>query len=158
VTGRRHVVRDVIIGAPPEVVFAALTDWSTQGQWMLGTRVWSDQPAEGSAQGVGTRISAFTGAGRLGFLDTMEITEWEPPRLVRVLHTGRVVRGPGIFEVLSLPGGRSRFIWREELDLPLGRVGRAGFALVGPMFAAGVVSSLKRFARMVESGQLGSGS
>ena len=79
-------------------------------------------------QGVGARLSAFTGVGRVGFLDTMEITEWEPPRLVRVLHTGRVVRGPGIFEVLALPDGRSRFVWREELDLPLGAVGRAGFS------------------------------
>lgn len=73
-TGRRHLVRDVIVDAPPEVVFAALTDWPTQGQWMLGTRVWSD----GSGQGVGAQLSAFTGVGRLGFLDTMEITEWEP--------------------------------------------------------------------------------
>ena len=79
---RKHLVRDVIVDAPPEVVFAALTDWETQGQWMLGTRVWS----EGPASGVGARINAFTGAGRVGFLDTMEITEWEPPRLVRVLH------------------------------------------------------------------------
>ena len=153
-SGRRHLVRDVIVDAPPEVVFAALTDWPTQGQWMLGTRVWSEGPGEG----VGARISAFTGVGRIGFLDTMEITEWEPPRSVRVLHTGRVVRGPGIFEVLALPGGHSRFVWREELDLPLGRVGRAGFALVGPVFAAGVESSLRRFARMVEAGELGSAS
>ena len=148
---RKHLVRDVIVDAPPEVVFAALTDWETQGQWMLGTRVWS----EGPASGVGARINAFTGMGRVGFLDTMEITEWEPPRLVRVLHTGRVVRGPGIFEVLALPRGRSRFVWREELDLPLGAVGRMGFTLVGPAFAAGVVRSLRRFPDLVESGQLG---
>jgi len=152
-TGRRHLVRDVIVDAPPEVVFAALTDWPTQGQWMLGTRVWSDGPSEG----VGAQLSAFTGVGRLGFLDTMEITEWEPPRLVRVLHTGRVVRGPGIFEVLALPEGRSRFVWREELDLPLGAVGRAGFAVVGPVFAVGVERSLRRFAELVGAGQLGSG-
>jgi hypothetical protein len=150
-SARRHLQRDVIVAAPPEIVFAALTDWPTQGRWMLGTRVW----AEGESTGVGARLSAFTGVGRVGFLDTMEITEWEPPRLVRVLHTGRVVRGPGIFEVLALPGGRSRFVWREELDLPLGRLGRAGFLLVGPIFAAGVERSLRRFARLVEAGELG---
>ena len=53
-------------------------------------------------------------------------------------------------------GGGSRFVWREELDLPLGRLGRAGFALVGPVFAAGVQRSLARFAELVEAGQLGS--
>ena len=150
-SARRHLQRDVIVAAPPEVVFAALTDWPTQGRWMLGTRVW----AEGEPTGVGAQLRAFTGVGRVGFLDTMEITEWEPPRLIRVLHTGRVVRGPGIFEVLALPGGRSRFVWREELDLPLGRLGRAGFVLVGPVFAAGVERSLRRFARLVEAGELG---
>jgi hypothetical protein len=150
-SARRHLQRDVIVAAPPEIVFAALTDWPTQGRWMLGTRVW----AEGEPTGVGAQLRAFTGVGRVGFLDTMEITEWEPPQLVRVLHTGRVVRGPGIFEVLALPGGRSRFVWREELDLPLGRLGRAGFVLVGPVFAAGVERSLRRFARLVEAGELG---
>ena len=150
-TGRRHLVLDVLVDAPPERVFAALTDWSTQGQWMLGTRVWSDGPA----QGPGGRISAFTGAGRLGFLDTMEIVEWEPPRLVRVRHTGTVVRGDGVFEVLALPGGRSRFVWREELDLPLGALGRAGFAVVRPAFAAGVRRSLDRLAALVAAGELG---
>lgn len=149
--GRRHVVLDVLVDAPPEVVFEALADWEAQGRWMVGTRVWADGPA----RGVGGRISAFTGVGRLGFLDTMEITQWDPPRLVRVRHTGTVVRGGGVFEVLALPGGRSRFIWREELDLPLGAVGRAGFAVVRPLFVAGLARSLGRFARLVESGQLG---
>lgn len=148
---RRPLVRDVVVDAPPERVFAALTDWPAQGRWMLGTRVWSDGPA----QGVGGRISAWTGVGRVGFLDTMEITDWEPPHRVRVLHTGVVVRGPGILEVLALPGGRSRVVWREELELPLGGLGRLGFAVVGPAFGAGVTASLQRLARLVESGELG---
>jgi len=151
VSGRRHLVLDVVVDAPPERVFAALTDWTTQGQWMLGTRVWS----EGPAQGMGGRISAFTGSGRLGFLDTMEIVQWDPPRLVRVRHTGKVVRGDGVFEVLALPGGRSRFVWREELDLPLGALGRAGYAVVRPAFGAGVRRSLDRFADLVARGRLG---
>ena len=149
---RRHLVRDVVVAAPVEVVFAALVDWESQGRWMLATRV------DGTAQGLGGRLSAFTGVGRAGFLDTMEIVEWEPPRLVRVRHTGDVVRGDGVFEVLALPQGRSRFVWREELDLPFGAVGRTGFALVRPLFAAGVERSLRRFARLVQAGQLGRGS
>jgi hypothetical protein len=148
---RRHLQRDVSVAAPPEAVFQALTDWQTQGQWMLGTRVWAD----GAGTGVGATINAFTGVGRVGFLDTMQITDWDPPHLVRVMHTGRVVRGPGIFEIHELPDGGSRFVWREELDLPLGRLGRAGFVLVEPMFAKGVEQSLRRFAALIESGELG---
>jgi hypothetical protein len=141
----------VTVDAPPERVFAALADWRAQGQWMLGTKVWSDGPA----QGVGGQLSAFTGVGRVGFLDTMEIVEWAPPHHVRVRHTGDVVRGDGVFEVLALSEGRSRFVWREELELPLGAVGRAGYALVRPVFAAGVDRSLRRFAELVARGDLG---
>ncbi|MCU0301923.1 MAG: SRPBCC family protein [Candidatus Nanopelagicales bacterium] len=150
---RRHLVRSVVVDAPPEAVFAALVDWPSQGDWMLGTRVWSQGPADG----IGGRIAAFTGVGRLGFLDTMEIVAWEPPRLVRVRHTGEVVRGDGVFEVLALPEGRSRFVWREELELPLGALGRAGFAVIRPAFAAGVDLSLRRFAALVEQARADSG-
>ncbi|HEX6887228.1 MAG TPA: SRPBCC family protein [Candidatus Nanopelagicales bacterium] len=152
-SGRKHLVRSVIVDAPQETVFAALVDWETQGAWMLGTSV----RAEGAAHGVGGRLAAFTGVGRVGFLDTMEVVEWEPPRLVRVRHTGHVVRGDGVFEVLALPEGRSRFVWREELELPLGALGRAGYALVRPAFAAGVDRSLRRFAALVACGELGAG-
>ena len=59
-----------------------------------------------------------------------------PPASLHVRHTGRVVRGSGVFEVFALPGGqRSRFVWPERLDLPLGAIGRAGWLLVRPLVA-----------------------
>jgi hypothetical protein len=79
----------------------------------------------------------------------MVITEWDPPHRCAVLHTGRVVRGTGLFEVVDLGGGRSRFVWSEELELPLGAVGRAGWLLVRPLFMAGLRRSLARFAEWV---------
>ena len=63
------------------------------------------------------------------------------------------MRGTGAFEVEPLPGDRSRFVWREDLDLPLGLLGRLGWPLVRPVFAAGVQLSLRRFARWVEAGR-----
>ena len=143
------LVLTVDVDAPVEQTWAGATDWARQGEWMLGTRV------RGTAQdgvGVGGGIEAFTGVGRLGFLDTMEITRWEPPRVCHVLHTGRVVRGTGEFEVRARGDARSTFVWREDLDLPLGVLGRAGWPLVKPLFAYGVRRSLKGFARWVESG------
>jgi hypothetical protein len=62
-----------------------------------------------------------------------------------------------VFEVLALPEGRSRFVWREELELPLGALGRAGFAVIRPAFAAGVDLSLRRFAALVEQARADSG-
>jgi hypothetical protein len=82
----------------------------------------------------------------------MVVTEWEPPYRCVVRHTGSVVRGIGVFEVFALPGGRSRFVWSEDLDLPLGAFGRAGWPLVRLAMAAGVRASLRRLARRVEAG------
>ena len=49
--------------------------------------------------------------------------------------------------------GLSTFVWREDLDLPLGALGRAGWPVVRPLFKAGVLRSLKKFAVWVEAGQ-----
>ena len=148
---RTHLALDVLIAAPVQRVFAALTDWPAQGEWMLGTRV---RAVDGDGTGVGARLAAWTGAGPVGFLDTMTVTRWEPPHRVDVLHTGRVVRGTGTMEVLALPGDRSRFVWAEDLDLPLGALGRVGWMVVRPGFAAGVRRSLRTFADLVEQGRL----
>jgi hypothetical protein len=41
------------------------------------------------------------------------------------------------------------FVWSEELELPLGALGRLGWPLVRPLFLAGVRRSLDRFALWV---------
>ena len=142
---------DVVVDAPVDKVFAAFTDWTRQGEWMLGTRV-----ETGAQDGIGEggELRAWTGAGPLGFWDTMRITEWDEPYRVTVEHTGNVVRGTGTMEVVALPGGRSRFIWSEDLDLPLGRLGRLGWPIVRPGFLQGVKASLQAFGRLVEQGVL----
>ena len=137
----------VDVDAPVDVTWRAAVDWEAQGEWVLGTTV---RATTQDGIGVGGELEAFTGVGRVGFLDTMVITVWDPPYRCEVLHTGRVVRGTGVFAVEERPGGRSRFVWQEQLVLPLGIVGRWGWPLVRPLFAAGVQRSLKRFARVVE--------
>ena len=142
-----ELTETVDIDAPPERVWSALTDWVRQGEWMLATDV---RAVGGPAQDVGGRVEARTGVplpggARLGVLDAMVITRWEPPRRVDVRHTGRVVRGSGVFEVRPRGAG-STFVWTELLDLPLGALGRGGWPLVRPAMRAGVRLSLRRFA------------
>jgi carbon monoxide dehydrogenase subunit G len=142
-----ELTETVDVDAPPERVWAALTDWVRQGEWMLATDV---RTLDGNAQEVGGRLEARTGVpvpgGRhLGVLDAMLITRWEPPRRVDVRHTGRVVRGTGVFEVRPR-GEHATFVWTEVLDLPLGALGRLGWPLVRPAMQAGVRLSLRRFA------------
>jgi uncharacterized protein YndB with AHSA1/START domain len=134
------------VNAPAERVWSALVNWDLHDKWMLLTR------ASGGAA-VGESIEAFTGIGRIGFLDRMTIVVWEPPHRAVVRHTGRVVRGSGAFEVRELSAGRSTVVWSEWVDLPLGVLGRAGWPLVRPLLRAGVSFSLRRLARYVEAGR-----
>lgn len=144
----RELTERIDVDAPPERVWAALVDWTRQGEWMLATDV---EVVGEQAEGVRTRLAARTGLklpGRrrhVGVLDTMVVTEWDPPRRVVVQHTGRIVRGPGIFEV-EPRGEHSTFVWTEQLWLPFGPLGVAGWPLAKPFVVLGVRLSLRRFA------------
>jgi uncharacterized protein YndB with AHSA1/START domain len=140
----------VVIAAPPERVFAAAVDWDLHGKWVLFTRV----TAEPGGHRVGERLVAVTKLAGIGFSDPMEVTRWEPepPRSIEVRHLGRVVNGTGRFVVDPAPGG-SWLTWTEELELPLGLLGRIGFVLVGPLAQLMLRISLTRLARLVEQGR-----
>ena len=133
------------VEAPPQQVWLALSDWERQGEWMPLTDV---RVVAGDPQGVGGRIEARTGVPvggrRVGMLDTMEVTGWHAPHRIEVLHTGRVVRGAGIFEVRSRNAGAT-VVWTEQLDLPLGALGRLAWPLVKPLAAFLWTLTLGRF-------------
>lgn len=144
-----ELVVTVDVDADPQRTWDALVDWGRQGEWMLGTTV---RPTRSGGQGVGGGLEAVTGLGPLGVKDTMVVTQWEPPRRCLVRHTGAVVRGAGAFEVEPLPDGRSRVVWSEWLDLPLGLLGQVGWLAVRPALRLGVAASLRRFAAQVAAG------
>jgi hypothetical protein len=65
-----------------------------------------------------------------------------------VRHTGRLVRGSGIFEVIPV-GEEAEFRWTEELELPLSpALGRMAGLAIKPMAEAALAASLRRFARL----------
>lgn len=138
----------VDVNAPAEAVWRTVTDWPGQGDWMLGTRV--EVTSGGDGRELGAQLRAVTGVGPLGVADTMDIVEWDPPKRCVVRHTGKVVQGDGVFEVVELGPERARFLWTELLDLPLGALGRAGWPLVRPAFRAGVEMSLRKMAQQCE--------
>lgn len=137
----------VEVPVPVETTWAAVVDWPRQSKWMLGTNV---RVTSGDGACVGSELTAFTGIGPLGFTDTMRITEWSPPRRCVVRHTGRVVRGSGVFEVYPRGENASTLTWSELLELPLGAVGRIGWSLVRPVFALALRYSLNRFAEFAK--------
>lgn len=148
---RRDITMSVDIAAPVETVWGVVTDWEAQGEWMLGTSV---RVTSGDGVSVGTELAAFTGVGPVGVTDTMQLVGWDPPHRATMRHTGRVVRGSGVFTVLERegPDGRddARFVMSEQLDLPLGPVGALGWPLVRPVFGLGLRHSLNTLARHCE--------
>lgn len=122
----------VDVAAPPAAIFAAMTDWGRQSEWMLGTSV---SVVSGTGSSVGSELVAMT----YGVSDRMRITRWDPPHVVEVLHLGRVVRGTGVFSVRG-----SSFVWSERLSVPF------FFPVVRPVFVAALRYSLGRFARFAE--------
>lgn len=145
--GPGEISATVEVNAPAADVFAAASDWERQSGWVLLTRV---QVTRGDGRTVGDLVDAFTGIGRIGFLDTMEIVRFEAPHRVDVLHLGRVVQGPGSFVVTELSDGRALLLWQEWLHLPLGWFGRLMWPVVRAATAIGLRRSLRAFARGVE--------
>lgn len=142
------LIREVIdVAAPAERVWAHVVDWPRQSEWIPATRVRD----VGEGAGVGAQIEAWTGVGRLGFLDTMTITGWEPPRRCEVLHTGRVLRGEGGFVVAPLGAERSRVEWWERFDLPGGPAGGLTWPVARPVVRMGVRRALRQLKHGLES-------
>ena len=144
---RVAITSRIVLPVPPERAWRAVVDWPRQSQWMLATRV-------RGGHGAGAQVVARTGIGPLGFTDTMVITHWEPPRRCVVAHTGRVIRGAGVFEVVPAGTG-SELRWTERLELPFATAGRWGWRVVRPLVQRGMDLSLRRFARL--AGSAGSG-
>jgi uncharacterized protein YndB with AHSA1/START domain len=146
-----ELVASVEVDAGVERVWAALTDWETHGEWMVATTV---QRTTGDADGVGAGIEGITKLGPFAVHDTMTFSQWQPPpaspaRCV-VEHTGTLVRGSGAFEVEDIGGGRSRVVWSEWVQLPLGLLGETGWLAVRPVVGMFLRVSLRRLARHVE--------
>lgn len=143
-----RVDAQIDVKASPETVFAAATDWDRQGEWMLGTTV---RVRRGDGHSVGSELEAVTGIGGIGVADRMEITVWNAPSRCEMRHLGKVVRGIGIFAVR--PRGRhgATFEWSEQLELPLGGLGKVAWPLVRPFFSWGLQFSLGRFAAFCQT-------
>ncbi len=133
----------VEVNASQQEVFDKVVDWESQGEWMLGTKV---KGTKNNGQGLGGEIVAWTGFWKFGFNDPMVITQWVEPKIVDVTHLGKIVKGTGSMIVERIDENKSRFIWSESINLPLGLLGKLGWFFIKPLFASGIKYSLNKFA------------
>jgi len=142
----KHVSASVEIDAPASAVFDNVTNWQEQEKWVFLTKV---QGIGDDSRRLGGKLEAFTGIGKLGFIDTMTITDWDNPKLCEVTHTGNVVKDKGVFTV-STKNSLTYFTWTEYVELPFGFIGRLGWIFAKPLVKLGLRSSLKRLKKHIE--------
>ena len=133
----------IAIDGTQDSVFAAVTDWGSQHNWIYITKV---KGVGDDSHRLGGKLEAFTGMGSFGFLDTMTITKWESPTLCEVTHTGKVIKGVGLFEVVC-DSDKTYFIWTEYVEIPFGIFGKIGWFFVYPLITLSLQLSLRRFRR-----------
>ena len=140
-----HVIRvNVTLPTSREKAWNAIANWEDQGLWMLQTKVWVTSIIR---EGVGTSISAFTGPfykrypkfANIGLLDTMVVTSWQPPHRCDVIHTGKILKGSGTFELVELSPTVTEFKWSEEIECS-----RSKFLAIYPFLWFGARISLAR--------------
>jgi uncharacterized protein YndB with AHSA1/START domain len=136
------------IKAPPERVWAIITDLSGQVRWMED--VHSLEVTSERTSGAGTVIAARTRLFGLPVLrDVMEVTAWEEPRELVVVHKGAFT-GWGAFRLEPDSGG-TVFVWEETFDPPLGKLGELAVRLaVAPYLQRVWGRSMENVRRLAE--------
>jgi uncharacterized membrane protein len=145
-----EVTATVIVNAPADRVFAAFVDWERQSDWIPMTKV---TVVEGDG-GEGSLVLAVTSLGRAELRDELRVERLDPPYEVRVVHYGKVLRGPGVMRCTELGRSRTQVVLHEWFELPGGWAGRAVWPLLWPGSKVGFKHALRRFARLVERGDL----
>lgn len=148
--GAAEVTAAVIVDASAEQVFAALVSWERQGEWIPFTQV---RVIEGDG-GEGSLVEAVTAIGPATLRDEMRVVRVDAPYEVRVIHCGKLLRGPGVLRCTPLAGARTQVVWHEWFQLPGGAAGRVVWPFLWPGSKVGLTQALRRFGRRVEQGRL----
>ncbi|GIF43588.1 SRPBCC family protein [Actinoplanes xinjiangensis] len=140
----------VIVNAPAPKVFSAFMNWEKQSEWIPFTRV---RVVEGDG-GEGSLVEAVTTLGPATLRDELRVVKVNAPYEVRVVHCGKVLKGPGAMRCTAMSGDRTQVVLHEWFQLPAGAVGKIAWPVLWPGSKLGFTGALRRFARLVEQGRL----
>jgi hypothetical protein len=104
--------------------------------------------------GEGSVIEAVTTIGPVILRDEMRVVRVDPQYEVRVMHCGRLLRGPGVLRCTQMGSDRTQVVWHEWFHLPGGAAGRVAWPVLWPGSKFILTQALRRFARLVERGEL----
>jgi hypothetical protein len=104
----------------PADLWRVLVRWEDQAGWLRD----ADEVRVLTAQreGAGVMVAVRTRVlGVPAFTERLEVTVWDPPRRLAIAHRS-FVRGVGTWS-LRPEGAGTRFVWIEELSLPIPLLG-----------------------------------
>lgn len=134
------------LALPPGEMWRRLLAWEDQITWIedaVSVRVLTSHRG-----GVGVIVAVRTRVlGVPLLIDRLEVTVWDPPRRLVMAHRG-LVRGVGEW-LLQPVGGGTRFIWTEDLALPVPILGELLLLMYRPFMHRLMRSSLSNLKRMV---------
>ncbi len=148
--GTGEVTATVIVNAPADRVFAAFLDWEGQSDWIPLTKV---SIVEGDG-GEGSLVLAVTALGPAALRDELRVVRVDAPYEVRVVHCGKVLRGPGSMRCTPMAGDRTQVVLHEWFHLPGGTAGKVAWPVLWPGSKIGFTGALRKFGRLVEQGKL----
>jgi hypothetical protein len=144
---RLEVMQEV--AAPRATVWAVLTEWERQPEWMLDAKAVHVLTPERTGEGVTLRCP--TNLMGITVQDVMRVTGWDEPSYLEVTHLGRIITGYGAFELAELDAATTRITWWEEIDPPLGAFGEWGAStFVLPIIRRIFARSLRGLAVLAE--------
>jgi len=148
--GTGEVTATVIVNAPAQRVFDAFLSWEKQSEWIPFTKV---RVVEGDG-GEGSLVEAITAIGPASLRDELRVVKVNPPYEVKVVHCGRMLRGPGSVRCTAMSGDRTQVVLHEWFHLPVGPIGKLAWPVLWPGSKLSFTGALKKFGRLVEQGRL----
>jgi carbon monoxide dehydrogenase subunit G len=135
------------VAAEPALVWDVLVDWERQAEWMVDAE--AVEVTTPHRRGEGVQLRCPTRILGVTVEDSLEVGGWDEPRALTVRHLGPLIRGRGFF-LLVPEGDGTRVVWREDIDKPLGPLGRLGAAVVRPYVRRTLSRSLSRLTNLCE--------
>ncbi|MGH9014714.1 MAG: SRPBCC family protein [Acidimicrobiia bacterium] len=137
----------VVIDAAPAAVWAEVGRIERHVEWMADAESIAFVGEQRS--GAGTEFECRTRVGPLRTTDVMRVTEWEPERVMGIVHRG-LFTGTGRFTLQEATGGRTRFCWDERIRFPWRTGGPVGERAARPMLTRVWRRNLRALKALVE--------
>ena len=135
-----RIERSIDLPCGAEEVWAVLTDWERQADWMLDAD--AVEVTSEVREGIGVTLAVRTRLFQVpAFTETIEVVVWAPPTELVIAH-GPPVVGRGIWALEEHDGG-TRFTWTEEVVLATSVLGGMVSACYAPALGALMRRSLR---------------